>query len=105
MNKKLLSQSLVHALLAFAYIFCISLFFNFGLKRAFENVPEFFAPIIMLSLLVLSASIMAILVFGKPVLLYLDNQKKDALAMLFYTVGCLAAFLFLTVVSVLIIYG
>jgi hypothetical protein len=104
MNKKLLGHSLGHALLAFAYIFCIALFFHFGLAKKFVNVPEFFGPIIMLSLLVLSASIMAILIFGKPVLLYLDNQKKDALLMLFYTVGSLAAILFFTILSVLIIY-
>jgi len=104
MNKKLFGHSLGHALLAYAYIFCIALFFNLGLEKMFKSVPEFFAPIIMLLLLVLSASVMAILIFGKPVLLYLDNQKKEALTMLFYTVGCLAVIFLLTVVSVLIIY-
>jgi len=104
LDKKLLTRSFGHALLAFAYIFCIALFFNLGLKKVFGNVPEFFAPIIMLSLLVLSAAVMAILIFGKPVLLYLENQKKEALTMLFYTVGWLASILLLTVVSVLIIY-
>jgi hypothetical protein len=104
MNKKLLGHSLGHALLAFGYIFCIALFFNLGMEKMFKNVPEFFAPIIMLLLLVLSASIMGMLVFGRPVLLYLDNKKKEALSMLFYTIGCLAAIFLLTVVSVLIIY-
>lgn len=104
MNKKLLGHSLRHALLAFGYIFCIALFFNLGLERMFKNVPEFFAPIIMLSLLVLSASIMGVLIFGKPVLLYLDNQKKEAATMLFYTLGWLAALLLLTITTVLIIY-
>ena len=70
----------------------------------FKKVPEFFAPIIMLSLLVVSAAVMAILVFGRPVLLYLDNKKKEALAMLFYTIGWLAVILLLTVISVLILY-
>ena len=104
MNKKLLGHSFVHALLAFGYIFCIALFFNLGLEKMFKQVPEFFAPVIMLLLLVLSASIMGILIFGKPVMLYLDNQKKDALTMLFYTLGCLADIFILTVVLVLIIY-
>ena len=104
MNKKLLARSFEHALLAFTYIFGIASFFHFGLQKSFSRVPDFFAPIIMLSLLVVSASIMAILVFGKPVMLYMDNQKKEALTMLFYTVGWLAAFLLVTVASVLIIY-
>ncbi len=104
MNKKLFKHSLGHALLAFAYIFCIALFFNYGVKKAFAGVPDFFGPIIMLLLLVLSAAVMAILIFGRPVLLYLDNQKKEALTMLFYTIGCLAVIFLITVVSVLIIY-
>lgn len=104
LNKKLLGRSLGHALLAYAYIFCIALGFRFTAGNTFSNVPEFFGPIVMLPLLVLSASIMAILIFGKPVLLYLDNQKKDALTMLFYTVGSLAFILLITVVSLLIIY-
>ncbi|HSR89444.1 MAG TPA: hypothetical protein VLK22_03585 [Candidatus Udaeobacter sp.] len=104
MNKKLLAHSAGHAFLAFAYIVGIASFFHFGVKKVFGNVPEFFAPVIMLLLLVLSAAIMAILIFGRPVLLYLDNQKKDALTMLFYTVGCLAAIFVITIASVLIIY-
>ncbi len=101
MNKKLLGYSLGHALLAFAYIFCIALFFNSGVGK---NVPNFFAPIIMLSFFVLSAAIMAILVFGRPVMLYLDNKKREALTMLFYTLGWLASILLIIVAAVLIIY-
>lgn len=103
-NKKLFIHSFGHAVLVYAYIFCIAIFFNFGIEKMFKNVPEIFGPIVMLPLLVLSAAIMAILVFGKPVLLYVDNQKKDALTMLFYTLGCLAAIFILVVVSVLILY-
>lgn len=105
MNKKLLARSIGHAVLAFTYIFGIAAVLHLtGPEKMFQNVPEFFAPIIMLLLFVLSAAVMAILVFGKPVLLYLENQKKEALTMLFFTVGWLAAILFLTIVTVLIIF-
>lgn len=104
MNKALFKRSFIHALLAYAYIVGIAAFFNLGVEKMFKNVPEFFGPIIMLSLLVLSAAVMAILVFGKPVLLYLDNQKKDAVTMLFYTLGCLAAVFVITVSILLILY-
>ena len=101
-HKKLLGWAAVHAFLAYAYIFCIALGLRATSKNAVNYVPDFFAPIIMLSLLVLSASVMAILVFGRPVMLYLDNQKKDAVTMLFYTIGCLAA-IFVAVVSIVLI--
>lgn len=103
-NKKLLAHSFGHAVLAFAYIFCIALAFKYSAGKSFSKVPEFFGPIIMLPLLVLSAAIMAILIFGKPVLLYLDNQKKEALTMLFYTIGWLTAILLFIVTLVLIVY-
>lgn len=105
LNKKLLLRSFAHAVMAYAYICGIAAFFNLGVEKMFKNVPEFFAPIIILSLLVLSAAIMAILVFGKPVLLYLDNQKKEALTMLFYTLSCLAIIFVATVSVLLMVYS
>lgn len=50
------------------------------------------APIFMLLLLVTSASISAGLIVGKPVMLYLDNQKQDAVKLFAYTVGWLFVF-------------
>ncbi|MBP6859352.1 MAG: hypothetical protein KBC69_01875 [Candidatus Magasanikbacteria bacterium] len=104
LNKKLLVRSFIHAVVAYAYICGIAAFFNLGIEKMFKNVPEIFGPIIMLPLLVLSAAIMAILVFGKPILLYLDNQKKDALTMLFYTLSCLAVIFVVTVFVLLAVY-
>ncbi len=104
MNKKILKYSLVHAFLATAYIFCVAVFVFCADKIIkIDNVP-FFGPVIVLLLLVLSAAIMGILIFGKPVLLYLDNQKKDALTLLFSTVGWLAAILFIVILFVLILF-
>ena len=103
MNKKILGRAFVHALLVFVYIFCIALALNYGdQSHMFMAIPEFFAPVIMLSLLVLSAAIMGILIFGKPVLLYMENQKKEAVSLVLYTIGSLAFILFLTVSFVLI---
>lgn len=94
-------RSFIHAFLAFAYIFCIGLFFNHA-EQIFPREPDIMIPVVMLLLFVLSAAIMGILIFGKPVMMYLDNQKKDAIMLLFYTVGWLALFLFITIFFVLI---
>jgi len=48
------------------------------------------APAVMLILLVISATITGMLVLGKPILLYLENKKIEAIKMLSYTVGWLA---------------
>jgi hypothetical protein len=49
-------------------------------------------PIGFLLLLVTSAAVMGMLVFGKPVMLYLDGQKREGATMAVYTIACLAAF-------------
>lgn len=46
-------------------------------------------PIVMLLLFVLSAAITGSLVFGRPVLWYLDGQKKEAISLLAHTLGFL----------------
>ncbi|MFA5061795.1 MAG: hypothetical protein WC526_01465 [Patescibacteria group bacterium] len=99
MDKKLLGRSFIHALLAFAYIFCIGLFFNHA-EQIFPREPDILIPVVMLLLFVLSAAIMGILIFGKPVMMYLDNQKKDALKLLGYTVGWIAFFLLAVIIFV-----
>jgi hypothetical protein len=48
-------------------------------------------PMIMLSLLVLSVSVMAFLFFYQPVVLLLDGKRDEALAFFLRTVGTFAA--------------
>lgn len=96
--------SLIHAFLATAYIFCVVAFISCADKVIkIDNIP-FFGPVIILLLLVLSVTIMGVLIFGKPALLYLDNQKKDALTLLFSTVGWLAIFLFILIILFVLIF-
>jgi len=94
MDKKLLKQLFLHVVLAILYIFCVSAFFQ-SAEFLLGKEDSFFSPVIALMLFVLSAAIMAILFFGRPIQLYLDNQKKEALAFLGYTVFWFAtAFIF-----------
>jgi len=51
----------------------------------------------MLLLFVLSATIVGLLVLGRPVWLYFNSQKQEALKMFFYTLSWLALFTILVV--------
>ena len=101
MNKKLAKQSLLHVVLAIAYIFGVAVFFR-SAEFLLGKADNFFSPVIALMLLVLSAAIMAILFFGRPIQFYLDNQKKEALEFLGYTVLWFAVsfIFFLSILSI-----
>lgn len=78
-----------NALLAIAYII--------GLVTIVSNLPVFsdqggsiFAPMVMLSLLVLSVSVMAYLFFYKPVVLLLDGEREKAVKLFLQTIGIFA---------------
>ncbi len=102
MKNKLAKQSFLHAVLAIVYIFCISAFFQTA-ELLLGKGDNFFSPVIALMLFVLSAAIMAILFFGRPMQLYLDNQKKEALSFLGYTICwfAMAFIFFLLILSII----
>ncbi len=87
MKKNLYLQSFVNVLLATIYISLVALLMSNG-EALFGNGPDnVLAPVMMLLLLVLSASIMGVLFFAKPVMLYLDGKKKEAVRLLYLTIG------------------
>ena len=87
-----------HSLLAEVYIMAISLVIH-CLQN--PNSPDtIFAPILALSLFVLSASIMGYLFLGRPFQLYLDGHKKEAVAFFAKTVFF---FLLLTLIAYLVV--
>ena len=96
MNKKLILHTFLHAIIAVEYIFGISFLLS-NAEKIFDNkMPNLFGPVAFLLLFVISVALMGILVFGRPVLLYLDNKKKEAFLFLFCTIGWLAIALILT---------
>ncbi|MEK7545489.1 MAG: hypothetical protein AAB554_00255 [Patescibacteria group bacterium] len=50
------------------------------------------APVGFLLLLVTSAATMCMLIFGKPLMLYIDGKKREGVMMVVCTIGQLAAF-------------
>lgn len=91
MKSSLLTFSARNATGTTLYITLVALF----LSRAsdlFGSASEkaILIPIAMLLLFVVSASITGSLVLGQPILWYLDGKKKDAITLLFATIGFLA---------------
>lgn len=91
MNRK----AFIHALLAEIYIVSIVLFLQVGTKFVGGEEPSLLIPMMMLSLLVLSVSIMGYLFLAKPLLLYIDGTRKEAVSFFFQTVVSFAALTFI----------
>ncbi len=72
------------------YVVLVATFLNNASRIFGPDEPKtILVPITMLLLLIMSASITGFLVFGRPVLWYLDGKKKEALSLLGYTLGTL----------------
>lgn len=85
---KLITRALLNALGTAAYITLVaSLIFSLQFLAPKEDI--IIIPIAMLSLFVCSAAITSFLVLGKPIMLYLDGKKKEAISLLIYTIGIL----------------
>ncbi len=57
----------------------------FGTMVKLGRVNTILAPIALLMLFVFSAALTGFLIFGKPALMYIDGKKKEAVALLGYT--------------------
>lgn len=66
-----------------------------------DTPDNFFTPIAALSLLVLSASVMGYLFLGRPLQLYLDGEKKQAVRFFMKTV---LSFAFITALALFILH-
>ena len=92
MNKnKLIKRALLDALGVIAYLFLFSFVLN-SLNRWVGSKPDnnWLAPVFFLSMFIVSACVTASLVLLKPILLYLEDHKKDAVSLFLYTIGFLA---------------
>lgn len=96
--KKNILHSLGHAVLVLLYVGLVASIMNNG-SRWFGVKDTAWTPVAMLMLLVLSASITGTLVLGRPLLMYLDGEKKEALKFFSYTIG----WLFLLTITVLVV--
>ena len=80
-----IKYSVINSLSTFFYVvFVASLMFFVGNNHILPD-HTVLIPIGMLMLFVFSAALVGTLVFGRPILLYLDNNKREAVMLLVYT--------------------
>src|SRR3989344_3267106 len=83
---------IINALGAAGYIGLVAFVINL-ISLTHRNKPDTaFAPVVFLSLLTLSVTVMAFLFFYKPLQLFIEGKKKEAVNLFVKTVGVFAAF-------------
>lgn len=81
----------LNALSAAGYIVLVVAIMTF-VTSPLRNKPDtFFAPIMILSVLTLSVTVMAFLFFYQPLMLFIENKKKEAVNLFVKTVAIFAA--------------
>lgn len=96
MSKKLIRTAFLCALGEVIYVSLVAtVMFIVGKLFGDKPDPDIIAPIAFLLLFVISAAVSGALILGKPVMLYLDGQKQDALKLFGLTIGWLVLFLFI----------
>lgn len=99
-NSKLLLWGSLHSLAVSAYVFFVALFMR-NVENIFPDADDnFLAPLFIILLFVLSALVTGGLVLAKPIMLYLDGNKKESVKLLFFT--GLALFVYLLIIFLLL---
>lgn len=94
-------KGLINAAGVFVYVSAV-VWLGFNNQMIFGKPSNFLAPLFMLLLFVISAAVTGLLVLGKPIQLYSDGLKKEALTLLFVTLAWLVLFL-VAIVTVLLL--
>jgi hypothetical protein len=100
MKGEIIKHALVNSLGTAVYIIVIASFLYLGGQGVFGQNASVFIPIAMLMVFVFSAAFTGFLMFGRPIMWYLDGKKKEALSLLVYTLGF---FLFITLIALLLL--
>ncbi len=101
---KIVLYSLVHALTVLAYISG----FAYAVHTAgntFIDIPDMLGMVVMLLLFVFSAGLMALLVFGRPVYLFVTGMKKEGIMFLGFTMGWLLILILIMLSIILLMFG
>lgn len=97
MKKELVKYSFLMAVGELVYIFLVVLFMR-NAQEILGNDQNIVSTMTFLLVVVLSASISGGLVLGKPIMLYLDNKKKEALTLFGFTLGWFLLFIIIAII-------
>jgi len=89
--KSTVKYAAISAIGTAVYVSLIASVMFFAEKGLLGSNRTILIPIAMLMLFVFSAAFTGFLVFGRPIIWYWDGKKKEALALLFYTLGIFLA--------------
>ena len=92
-HTQLALQALLQAVGVFMYTAGVGWILTNG-ERIFGKMQNFWGPIAFLMLFVLSATVVGVLIFGRAVLLYLDNKRSEAIILLLTSTAWLAVITF-----------
>jgi SNF family Na+-dependent transporter len=84
-NQKIWLWSAVNAVGVFIYVVAVVLVMTNG-EKIFGEMENFWGPVTFLLLFVFSALVCGLLIFGRPIYLWFDNAKKEAVKMILFTV-------------------
>jgi hypothetical protein len=90
-KRNLIKSSLRNSLGTTVYVAIVALII-YNAEKIFGTMKNIIGPIAFLLLFVTSAAITGFLVLGQPIILYLDNQKREAIKLFVYTVVWLFIF-------------
>lgn len=83
--KNILKYAFLNAFSATAYIGLVA-FFMKNVGKILGPMPEIIGMMSFLLLFVISAAMMGLLIFGRPILWYLDGKKAEAIKLISYTI-------------------
>jgi len=86
-NSKIFVHALLSSLGAAVYISFVSWIMVNGDRFFGQMEKDFRGPMIFLMLFVLSATIVGLLILGRPIYLFLSGAKREAVTLLLLTVG------------------
>jgi hypothetical protein len=81
-------HSFLHSLGVVVYIILVASLMEHA-DEWFGNMNSVLGPIAFLMLFTLSATIVGLLVFGRPVYMFLNGQKKEAVSFMLHTISFL----------------
>lgn len=92
---KLILTALLNSIAVFLYVSGVA-WVLFNGERFFGKADNFLMPVTMLLIFVVSATITSLLVLGRPIYLYLNNLKSEAVKLLIYTIIFLSSIILVT---------